>query len=125
MNKFQSIAIILALFPLMGAQSASTIERSQELIQEDKALRQEIGREQKLFVKAIILKGALKLPQEETKGIIAPFQGQWLTKKNIQQIIDSLKAVYAKKGAGANRIIASYELKEENTLEITFNELTK
>lgn len=122
MSKHKSIAIILTLFPLLlGAQSASSIERSQEILKEDKVLRQKIEQEDKFFVKTIILKGAQKLSEDEIKGIIAPFQGQWITKEDIQQIIDSFKSIYEKKGALASRINTSYQFKKDNTLEITIN----
>jgi len=100
------------------------IERSQEIIQEDKALRQRIEQEEKFFVRTIVLKGTLKLPEEEIKDIVPPFQGQWMTKEDIQQIIDALKSAYEKKGIKSSRINASYELKKDKTLEITINELT-
>jgi hemolysin activation/secretion protein len=125
MLKYKSLYIILLILPLfLGAESASTIQRSQEMLKDDKALRQKIEQEEKFFVKAIVLKGALKLSEEEIKDITVPFQGQWLTKKEIQQIIDSLKSAYEKKGVGPNRIKISYELKKDKTLEITVNELT-
>jgi len=56
MAGYKSIAIILAVLPiLLGAQSPSTIERSQEILQEDKALRQKIEQEEKFLVKTIVL----------------------------------------------------------------------
>jgi len=105
--------------------STSSIERSQEILQEDKTLRQKIEQEEKFFVKTIIVKGVVKLSKEEIGGIILPFQGQWLTKKNIQQLIDSLTTAYAKKGIETNRIAISYKLKKDKTLEIAINDLTQ
>lgn len=126
MARHKSISIILVLFPLLlGAQSASTIERSQEILQEDKVLRQKIEQEEKFFVKKIICKGCLRLSEEEIKEIIATSQAQWMTKENIQQIIDSLKSAYEKKGIKADQVKVAYELKKDSTLEITVNEPTK
>jgi len=125
-RRYSSIGLILGLAPLLlGAESASTIERSQEILREDQALRQRIEQEEKFFVKSIILKGCLRLSEEEIKDIITPFQEEWVTKGDIQQIIDALKLKYAKKGIGANHLEASYELKKGGALEITVNELTK
>jgi len=126
MARYKSIFIILMLFPLLlGAQSASTIERSQEILQEDKALRQKIEQEEGFFVKTIVLKGALRLSEGEIKDTIAPFQGQWMTKEDIRQTMDSLKSTYEKKGVETSRVNASYELKKDRTLEITVKELTQ
>ena len=75
--------------------SASSIERSQEILQDDKVLRQRIEQEKKFFIKEIIVKGDLSLSEGETKDIIAPFKGQWITKEDILGIIDSLKSASA------------------------------
>ncbi|MDP2960001.1 MAG: hypothetical protein Q8N71_01135, partial [candidate division Zixibacteria bacterium] len=63
--------------------------------------------------KTIICKGCLRLSEEEIKDITAPFQGHWMTKEDIRQIMDSLK------------VNGSYELKKDSTLEITVKELTQ
>jgi len=105
--------------------TAGTIERSQEILQEDKDLRQRIEREEKVFIKKVIIKGALKLSREEIRDIILPFENQWLTKKDIQRIIDSLKSAYQKKGIETSHFKPAYELKKAQILEITLNELTQ
>ncbi len=121
------LALILNFYGSVFSQTTTParIERSQEILQEDKALRQQIGQEEKFFLKTIIVKGALKLSEEEIKDIIVPFQGHWTTKENIQQLIDALKSAYAKKGIAASQLKVSYELKKGRILEITVNELTK
>ena len=126
--------ILIALFMLIlnfygsgfsQTPTAAKIERSQEILQEDKALRQKIEQQEKFFVKTIIVKGALRLSEEEIKGIIATSQAQWMTKEDIQQIIDSLKSAYEKKRIKADQVKVTYELKKDSTIEITVNELTK
>lgn len=101
--------------------SIGSIDRSQEMIREDEALRQRIEQQEKYFVKTILLKGSLKLPAQEAEELTAPFRGQWLTKEDILQLIDSLKAVFVKKGIPAGSINISYELKKDGVLEITGN----
>jgi len=122
------ISLLLLILNFYGSGFAQTtaakIERSEEILQEDKILRQKIGEEEKFFVKTIIVKGALKLSEEEIRGIITPFQGHWMTKENIQQLIDLLKSTYAKKGIRASQIKVSHKLKKDKALEITVNELT-
>jgi len=96
-----------------------SIDRSQEMIRDDEALRRKIGQQERTFVKKIILKGGLKLPPQEAEELIAPFQGQWLTKEDILQLVDSLKSAFNKKGIAAASVNISYELKKDGVLEIT------
>jgi len=58
--------------------TAGSIERSQEILQEDKALRQRIEQGEKFFVKTIICKGCLRLSEEEIKDITALSSGTGL-----------------------------------------------
>ena len=116
-----SLALVLIFYGFALAQTSTTarIERSQEILQKDRDLRQKIIQEDKTFVKTIIVKGALKLSEEEIKGITDVFQGSWLTKEDIQQLVDSLKLAYERKGVASSQVKISYELKKEKTLEIT------
>ncbi len=115
------MTLILNFYGSVLAQTDTTarIERNQEILQKDNALRQKINQEKKFFVKNIIVKGALKLSEEEIKGITDAFQEHWLTKEDIQQLIDSLKSACGKKGIPDSQVKVSYELKEGKTLEIT------
>ena len=116
-----SLALVLIFYGFALAQTSTTarIERSQEILQKDRDLRQKIIQEDKTFVKTIIVKGALKLSEEEIKGITDVFQGSWLTKEDIQQLVDSLKLAYERKGVASSQVKISYELKKGKTLEIT------
>lgn len=102
--------------------SAGTIERSREILKEDKILRQRIEENEKFFIKKVTLKGISKISEEEVQEIIVPFQGQWMTKDDIQQLIDLVKSAYAKKGVKTDKLNVNYEIKERNLLEITFSE---
>lgn len=104
--------------------TAGTIERSQEILQQDNVLRQKIEQKERFFVKKIILKGASKLSEEEINNIIVSSQGGLMTKKDIQQIIDSLKSAYEKKGINPDRIKITYKLKKSGILEIDLKEST-
>jgi len=121
--------IFLSCFTLKisfaAPETASTIGRSQEILREDKALRQKIEQGEQFFVEKIVLKGASKLSQEEIRDIIVPFQDSWMTKKDIQQIIDALKSAYEKKGIETNRFQMACELKETGILEVTVDELSQ
>ncbi|MGE5197115.1 MAG: hypothetical protein ACM3IL_01250, partial [Deltaproteobacteria bacterium] len=81
--------IILCLCSSSFAQpSASQIERSQELLDREQALRQELEKGEKTLIKKIIVKGVRKLTKKQIRQIVAPFQKHWLTKKDFEEIID-------------------------------------
>jgi outer membrane protein assembly factor BamA len=113
------LIVLAADYALAAPPTAASIERSQEILQEDKALRQRIEQGEKFFVKTIICKGCLRFSEEEIKNIAAPFQGRWMAKEDIRQIMDSLKSAYEKKGIPPDRVNVSYELKKDSILEIT------
>ncbi|MDD5692567.1 MAG: POTRA domain-containing protein [Candidatus Omnitrophica bacterium] len=117
------LILLAAGYAFAEAPTIGTIDRSQEMIREDEALRQRIGQQEKYFVKTILLKGSLKLPAQEAEELTASFQGQWLTKEDISQLIDSIKSAFQKKGIAAGRVNISYELKKDGVLEITANSI--
>jgi hemolysin activation/secretion protein len=121
--------VCLLVFPIAvsfaAPPTAGTIARSQDMLRQDEALRQEIEQGKKVFVEKIVLKGASKFSEKEIKDIISPFERNWLTKKDIQQIIDSLKAAYVKKRSDTRHLKIIYEIKKPGTLEIKVNELTR
>jgi len=128
---FKFFSVFLLVFFIFGnlvgicfsaSVSAGTIERSQEILKEDKTLRQRIEENEKFFIKKVTLKGISKISEEEVQEIIVPFQGQWMTKDDIQQLIDLVKSAYAKKGVKTDKLNVNYEIKERNLLEITFSE---
>jgi len=86
--------VLTAGYAFAAPPTAGSIERSQEILREDKALRQRIEEGEKFFVKTIICKGCLRLSEEEIKDIAAPFQGHWMTKEDIRQIMDLLKSAF-------------------------------
>ena len=89
--------------------SASQIERTQEDLEKDRMLRENIEKGQKVFIKEIIVKGITLLTEEQIKEIILPFQKHWLSKDDIQRIIDSLQQSYQQKSQAIP--IISYQVK--------------
>lgn len=121
------ILVLFLFVPLLtrcfaASTTAGTIERSRELLEQDKRLRQTIEQEGKFFVETIIVKGASKLSEQEIKETIAPFQQQWMAKEAFQQLIDALKSAYRQKGIGPEQVKLFYELKKGGILEITVKE---
>lgn len=82
------------------AQTAPTaaIERSQEILEQDKALREQIEKGQKTFITKIIVQGVTLLAEDQIREIITPLQDHWLTRGEIQAALDSLKDTYARNG---------------------------
>lgn len=101
---------------------ASQVLRTQEVIEKEKELRKEIYREEKVFVKKIMLKGVNLLNQDRIKDIILPFQKKWLEKKDIQQIIESVKQAYKEKGYSEELVKISYQIIKNKYLEIDVDE---
>ena len=96
--------------------SASRIERSQEILEKEEALREKIEKEEKVYIKKIILKGITSLSKEQREKIISPFQARWLTKKDIQQILELLKEAYHQQGYPGLPASISYQIKRNNLL---------
>ena len=59
--------------------SASQMERTQEMMQKNEALRKKITEQEKSFIKMIIVQGVALLSEDEIKRIVSPFQKHWLT----------------------------------------------
>lgn len=91
-----SLFLILGFFYLSIAQTPPTgqIERSQEILQKEGIFKDKIEKQEKIYIKRIIVKGATLLDQEQIREIILPFQRHWLTKDDIRHLVDSLKQSY-------------------------------
>lgn len=108
---------------LCFAQSVSQIEKSQQDLEKERALRAKIEQEEKVFVKKIIIEGATLISAERIKEIILPFQKRWLSKEEILQILHSLTAAYKEKGYSDQPAKISYQIKKAS-LKIKIEELT-
>ena len=114
------LSVILFICSVTGAReacfaqapTASQIERTQKDLEKEKALRETIEKGQKVFIKKIIVKGATLLSEEQIKETILPFQKHWLTKEDIQRLIDSLKQLYQQQTQQVPTV--SYEIKSRN-----------
>ena len=99
------------------------IERTQELLEKEKAFRGRIEREEKVFIKKIIVEGVTLLNEGQIKELILPFQKRWLSKDEIQQILDALTAAYRQNGYKEQPAKISFEIKK-GFLKIKVDELT-
>lgn len=119
--------ILLFIFLFFGAicfaelPSAVQIERAQEILQENEALRSRIENGEKAYIKNIIVKGVTLFDEDKVKEIIFPFQKQWLSKAEIQQILDAIEQVYKQNGFIGLPTKSSFQI-NKNCLEININE---
>jgi hypothetical protein len=104
--------------PLIAAPSAGEILRSEELMEEDRYLREEIESKKTVFIDTIIVEGMDFLPAERIAGIIAPFEHRRLTREDIQQIRELLMQAYRDTGGKAGADL-SYSVRE-NVLSFIF-----
>jgi len=98
--KLKIIFIFTVLFAFSYSFAQNTIsgqiERSQEILQQEEALRRKIEQPQKLFIKEIILPQGCLIPQEELEQITRNFAGHWHSLKEIQELLDILTKAYQK-----------------------------
>ncbi len=123
-RKFLFLVLVINFAPFnfcFAETNAGELLRSQELIQEEQDLRSQVEKPQKIYIKKISVSGVAFLNKEELKQIVLIFQKRWLSKQEIIDIIDSLKAAYKKKGLAKKKKKISYQIKG-STLEIQVEE---
>lgn len=92
------ILILLLTFSCSFAQNITPdqIERSQEMLKEEEALRKRIEQPQKIFIKEIVLPQRCLITTEELKQVNLRFAGKWLSSMEIQELLDILTQAYQK-----------------------------
>lgn len=131
-KKIVIISALLSLLFLNGSGSfcfaqlqppTGQIERSNELIEKEEALRKKLETPEKVYIEDILLEGAVALTKDQIKEITLPYQKRWLTKADIQQLIELVKEAYRQKGYAEKSTKISYKVKKKN-LVIRVKELT-
>jgi len=102
-------------------ESASTIARSQEMIEKEASLRENINKNDKIYLKKAVIKGATLIDKEKIKETLRPFKNCWVSKYDIQLIIDSISAIYQEKGCSEKIEGISYKI-DRNILNISVKE---
>lgn len=97
-----SIVVAAALNPAFAGQpssqqAAGQVQKSLEDLEEYGRLEEKIEKGQKAYIENIVVKGVTLLDSGEVNSLIEPYFRHWLTSKDIQQLIDSLKELYRKK----------------------------
>jgi len=126
MKKTLLIAIVFILCLLNACfcetPSMGQIEKSQQDLEVDKALRAEAEKGQKVLIKTITVKGTSLITLDQIKQVILPFKNHWLTQSDIDLILNSITNIYKQNGYQAEPAKISYEVKEGN-LQIDIEEL--
>jgi len=102
--------------------SAGKIEKMQQDLEMEKALRTELEKGKKVFIKKVILKGATLITEEQLKEIILPFKDRWLSGSGINLILDSITSAYKQKGYEGQPEKITFQVKDGN-LEISIEEV--
>jgi outer membrane protein assembly factor BamA len=111
-------AIICLVFVAVSAYAADIpaerLERSQELLDNDKLLMEKLNTEEKVFVKNIVFKGDNSVSPETILRITGPYQGRWLTNSDMVQIVELIAAECRK--SGRNIDISDFVCQVDNGL---------
>jgi len=94
----------------------SQIERSEELIRKEEALREKIEAPEKMYIEEITFEGAGLLSEKEIKDLALPYEKKWLTKDDISQIIIGLNELYRNKGLTGQLSDISYKIKDKRLI---------
>ena len=77
-------------------QAAPRVQKSLEDLEEYGRLEEKIKSGEKTYIKDIVVNGVTLLSRDKVKALVEPYLRHWLTRKDIQQLIDSLKEFYQK-----------------------------
>ena len=101
MDKFKVINILIFIFFFssfcFAQPQTATIQRNQELLQQEKLLRERIQKPKKVYIKEIIIEGISSINLKEIEESVLPFKKRWLSEEEINQIITSIKEIYFQK----------------------------
>jgi len=104
MKKTLIFSFFLALFctflllkPAFTQDSASKIQRTEEMLEQEQLLRKKLEGLEKVYISEIEVKGVTLLNNEEINAIISPFIKHWLSQEDLQQINELFIQAYAGK----------------------------
>lgn len=119
-----ALIIIFAALDLSLAQTptASQIQRTQELLEKERALQEKIKTGTKVFVKFIVVQGASLINKEEISQITSGFKNRWLSQSEIKEILGLVRELY-RQGGYQGRVSEVFYKMEKNSLIITVKEV--
>ncbi len=101
--------------------SMGEIQKTQQDLEMEKALRTEVEKGKKVLIKKITVKGATLITEDQIKEITLPFKNHWLTEADINLILDSITSAYKQKGYQNQPAKISFQIKK-GYLEINVEE---
>lgn len=104
--------------------SPEQIQRSQEILQEDKMLREKIGQEIKVFIEKVVVRGADDLSKEEINNLALPYLKRWLKESEVREFIGQVKEFYAKRSRDDSSLEINHQIKN-STLEIIVKDISR
>jgi len=117
------LLIFFIQYPGFAQTSVSQMQRAQDMLEKERALSQKLEEPQKIYIKKIMVEGALLLSADEVKRIVSAFEKRWLTKLDIERILEALKQSYKDKGYTGEPLKISYQIKQKSLI-IRVEELT-
>jgi len=116
------ILLILIVYAYASVAGTGQVQRSEELIGQEQALQEKIEKPEKFLIKNIEIDGAVFLNQDQLSEIKELFEDRWLTKNDIEQLIDLIKQAYDETGRLDDIKDITYEIKK-NTLQIKIEQV--
>ena len=80
-------AVGIAGCPAAGAATPAQLERSEELLRQEEALRARINRTGMVYIKDIRIEGAARLAKDELETITFAYKRRWLTAAEIDSVV--------------------------------------
>jgi hemolysin activation/secretion protein len=96
-------------FAQSSAQTASQVQKSLEDLEKSGRLEKRIESGEKSYIKDIVVEGVTLLSSDEVNFLIKPYLKRWLTRNDIQQLIDSIKDQYQKNSQKPPQVFSRIE----------------
>ncbi|MFC1804284.1 POTRA domain-containing protein [Candidatus Omnitrophota bacterium] len=108
------LMFLCAGFSVCFAQvTAGSIQRSEELIEKEKELRQKVEVPSKVFPIKFMVEGASLLTAEEIMEIASAYRNRWLGEKEVNELFDLIRKAYEEKGFSGQPQEISYRMRSK------------
>jgi len=123
---FMAAALVLALLTPAFSQDrpvATETLKSQEDLQRQEQLEEELWKGEKVFIEDIAVSGVKLVDIAKINKLALPYKKRWLSKNDIDALIRKITSVYKKSGLAAKMEGISYNI-EGSLLKISVKEIT-
>jgi len=122
-------AIVFALFFIFinsnagfSQPSLGGIDKMRQDMEMERALRTEVEKGKKVYIKNIVVKGVTLISKGRLSEIIPPFKDHWLGESDINLLLESITNAYKEKGYAGEPAKISFRVKK-GVLQINIEEL--